>query len=182
MYDRHIAGRKRKGRGSQNQSAIGIRAGKFLVQQCIERKPCRILDLGSGYSTLCLAAYCEESGFECQLTSVETSLPYLLKIRSELESEDLWATTWQWDDIGRPPTFEGYWPFIFYDMGSTSLRVANMELVASWLTRDGLLVLDDWHMPHYRKKAAPRLLALGMKVEELDWTDEFSRRMALAHW
>lgn len=70
---------------------------------------------------------------------------------------------------------------IFLDLGSTQDRLNYATSVRNRLRKNGVLLLDDWQMPHYRDRMRPLLESQGFSVLPLPITrDEHGRYLAQA--
>ena len=73
-----------------------------------------------------------------------------------------------------------YFDVVFVDLDNTATRIRHADRFVSWTRPRGLLVLDDWHMDHYRDPMTRQLAALGVHVEALpETTDEWGRYLAV---
>ena len=116
------------------------------------RRPRRVLDLGSGFTSYVLRSYAREAGGVTAVT-VDDDTAWLERTRVFLAADGL-ATDemWIWDELSKssPQTFQ----LVVHDLGTkVSVRAGALPRALELTARDGLLVLDDLHSGLYRNAA-----------------------------
>lgn len=171
------------------QTALDVPAAVWLWHACERERATRVLELGSGFSSWTLRhwqrfAGVERGGVVPIVWTVDDEPKWLETTRIELLEQGFSRNGMiSFDDalsspLGRPA--DNQFDLVFVDLDSTATRRRYAEQFVRWVKPGGLLVLDDWHMPHYRGPMTERLAALGMTVEPLpETTDEWGRYMAV---
>ena len=176
LYERHL---QRKGRRSQ--TAISLGAARALWRLLDGRAPGAVLELGSGFSSSVIRAW-QRAHPGAVVYTTDSEWKWLGVTLYELELEELDTSHMLHHDVfARLPGTQERFDLIFFDLADTDTRAQWAPRVVEWLRPAGLLVLDDWHMPHYRARVLPLLQERGFTVTPLpETTDEFGRYLATA--
>lgn len=177
--------------GRRPETAIDVQTAWYLCDRMRawnERQEyVRILDLGSGFSSVVFRWY-------------------MTHLRPDPRTWEVWTTDhdWRWlgtalyelEDRGLDTRHmlnhevftqlparitHGKFDLVFLDLADTARRVEQTELVQRWRQPRGIVVLDDWHMEHYRELATPKWADYDLVVRE-DTTDQYGRYVAEAYW
>ena len=189
VYDRFFAlgappvqDKDRKWRYRRQVTSIGWPAVRLIGEIVRERRPARVLDLGSGLTTIVLRELAREIP-GMQVVTTDTSRGWLLKTmlecrRDGLSDRDFFMHgTFEADPLAR----EQY-DLITVDIADTPFRRALAPKLAKWLAPGGTMVLDDWQIQPYAPTMRVRLEEEGLTVEPKPATaDEFGRFVALAY-
>lgn len=128
--------------------AVSLELSTFLLFFCDYRKPRRILDLGSGFSSFVFRLHMSEANPKPEVWSVDDSAEWLDKTRAFLAERRVPAdnlTTWDdWTD--RPG---GGFDLVLYDMGEFDFRKQSFERVLGLVHENGNAILDDMHAADY---------------------------------
>lgn len=146
------------------------------------RRPRRVLDLGSGFTSCVLRMHAVESG-DATVVTIDDDPAWLERSRAFLESNRLPTDEmWTWDEFSASPQ-----PFqlVVHDLGNMSVRAATLPRVLELTAPDGLLVLDDMHHPEagsYGATAPETCRRAGRKLlpVRLLTLDEYGRFAAVA--
>ncbi len=140
--------------------AASFQTSSFLYTVSSIKRPSRILDLGSGFSSLVFRLYCKEADHTVEIFSVDDSKDWLEKTRSfflnyEMGPDNLlhWQDFCKLNEVG--------FDLIFHDLGSMELRAETLPHVLTLLDHDGLIILDDMHSEYYRPIAVKTLKEAG---------------------
>jgi hypothetical protein len=195
LHERHLTRNHRRA-----ETAISLVAAETLWNLLEQRQPSTVLEMGSGFSTTVIRTW-QNGGAPVtspffgvrplRITSsppivytTDTSWRWLGATLAELELEGLDTSHMLHHDIfARLPDEHHHARFdlIFLDLADSDTRVQWLPRVMDWLAPQGLLVLDDWQMPHYQTRAQPVLREAGFVVTPLPETrDAFGRYLALA--
>jgi hypothetical protein len=172
-------------------TAIGVAAAAWVWRAC-EREQARgaavafrVLELGSGFSSTVLRLWQQQAPPVTDVWTVDDEARWLATTRIELAGlglpvDNLWdfAVLLAADPGAFAP---GCFGLVFVDLDGTGTRVRHAEQFVKWTAPGGLLVLDDWHMAHYREPMTARLAALGLAVVPVpETTDAYGRYLAWA--
>lgn len=177
-YRRHLRSPRRRA-----QTAIALKGCFHLYDSLLENEPKTVLECGSGMSTTIIRMWSAQRP-DAVVYSTDHSYKWLGETVRELENEGLPTEHCLHFDVFKgikckPALFD----WIFMDMADTTTRAKALPYVAGLLKRDGLLILDDWQFPHYRRRAEPILKKLGLEVVALPQTkDRFKRYVAEARY
>lgn len=168
-YAELLAGRKSEARnrifpyyneyihGVSNEiMTVSLELCLVLLSLCEFRRPRRILDLGSGFSSFLFRFYAAGADPEPEVWSVDDSTEWLEKTRSYLADHDLPASNLlTWDAlIGRDA---GRFDLVLYDLGGFDFRRDSFSRVLEYLGAGAFLVVDDMHAAEYGRHVIQRL-------------------------
>lgn len=134
---------------STEAMAIGFESAVFLTALCHIHVPHRILDLGSGFSSLVFRLFATTVDSTPSVWSVDDELSWLETTRTFLVSNDLSSDNlvyWQTFIDTRPETFD----LVLHDLGRMPVRTRTLEDAIALAHTGGLIVLDDIHKDEYR--------------------------------
>lgn len=167
----------------RKDTSLGLPTVRLLATLVRERPTATVLDLGSGLTSYLLHALMGELPGLTVVTT-DTSPGWLDRTVGELVRDGYDA-----QNCHRHPAFEeGHrgreqYGIVSVDIFNTPYRLTLAPKLAGWLGLGGIMLLDDWHMPHYAVPMTDALLKLGLRVEpQPGTTDEFGRFCALAWW
>lgn len=163
----------------RDQTAIDLPSALFLLEVCWTERAERVLELGSGFSSWVLREWQRREGPSSEVWTVDDEEPWLLKTVGELKSLKFRTDhCMTYANLQNMPLVE-YFDVIFLDMDSTATRVENARKVVEWLKHGGILLMDDWHMEHYRVPMTSALEEMGMGVVAKPGTaDQWGRHLA----
>jgi len=141
-YDEYIHG------VSSEIMSVSLELCLFLLSLCEFRRPGRILDLGSGFSSFLFRFYAAGADPEPEVWSVDDSTEWLEKTRSYLARNDLPVSNLlTWDAfISRDA---GRFDLVLYDLGGFDFRRDSFSRVLESAGREAFLVVDDMHAAEY---------------------------------
>lgn len=144
-------------RVSPDPIAIALPLATFLGVLCEQLRPPRILDLGSGFSSYAFRA-CSGSA---DVWSIDQSRAWLDKTRAFLgqhHADTPHLATWD-DFIATSPA-----PFdlVLQDFATLNARLQMLDRVVDLCRPGGLLVIDDMHVPGYRRATLRALDRRGL--------------------
>lgn len=170
----------RKWRYRRKVTSLGWPTVRFIGSLVEERHPQRVLDLGSGLTSIVLRSLARENGM--RVVSTDTSHGWILKTILECRRDGLDDTefymhgTFEASEQARTP-----FDLIVVDIADTPFRRELSSKLPGWLAPHGVIVLDDWHKEPYASTMTTRLQELGFVVEPCPETrDEFGRFAAIA--
>jgi predicted O-methyltransferase YrrM len=152
-----------------------------------EYQPGNIGEFGGGFSTFLFTRWARDH--QVQLTTLDHNQEWLVMLATLLREQKLPSEHLSLLDSFRSAPDHFHFDFIFLDHGpSWDARYADIPLVSSVLSPDGLLVLDDWFPPGGRKprgyrysiRATSLLKELGFQVNVLESSRPNPQDKALA--
>jgi len=158
---------------SLEDHAVSWEAARYLFQAIQEAKPKRILDLGSGYSSLIFRTYQAKFAPEITVVSVDDDAEWLEKTKTFLQANDIstkHCITWETFSSAYADQF---YDFILYDMGNMYTRAENLTKIVDVMEPTGCLIIDDVHFSFYAMVVFEvignyRLRLQSLKQETLD--------------
>jgi len=141
--------------------AASLDLSRFLLFFCEIRKPGRILDLGSGFSSFVFRSYAQAAPRKPVVWSVDDSVEWLDKTRTYLDSKGLNTENlvpWNEFESLKLEPFD----FILYDLGGFDFRKSSFEKVLNRMAKEGVLVVDDMHSADYGLHVKRKIAEHGM--------------------
>lgn len=132
--------------------AIGFETAVFMTVLCNLQKPKRILDLGSGFSSLVFRLYARRAEQKPEVYSVDDDQKWLQATRQYLATNqvaDNNVTSWTTFTSQKQEFFD----FILHDLGRMDVRTKTLENALSLAQSGGVIILDDVHKHAYRSHA-----------------------------
>ena len=151
---------------SSADMAISLDLAAFLSVMCEFVQPERILDLGSGFSSVTFRRYASTATRKPTVVSVDDSPDWLDRTRAFLADCGLSTQNlWSWSEFVRqdPRAFD----FILHDLGTIALRAETLERVLSLMNAGCPLILDDAHKANYHRYARKLLRRQGFEYAML---------------
>jgi predicted O-methyltransferase YrrM len=145
-------------RVSPDPIAIARPLATFLGVLCTELSPPRVLDLGSGFSSYAFRAC---SGATAAIWSIDQQRAWLDRTRGFLRrhgADTPHLATWD-DFIATSPA-----PFdlVLQDFATLDVRLGMLDRVIDLCRPGGLVVIDDMHVPGYRRATLRALDRRGL--------------------
>ena len=144
LHDRYVA------EISSGAWAISWQSVRYLMHICNVLAPARVLDLGSGFSSLALRHYAASAGHAVSVVSVDDDPRWLDTTRNYLEAHGYSEGELRlWSEFSEAPGD----PFdvVFHDLASGDLRESAMTVAVRSLSPHGVIVFDDaQHLGHRR--------------------------------
>jgi predicted O-methyltransferase YrrM len=171
-YERYVRG------VSTPEHAASLELASLLRALCEHRRPQRVVDLGSGFTSYVLRAWAAGEGVEAW--SVDDDEEWLGRTRGFLLGEGLGTDNLlAWPDFlaREPPRFD----LVLHDLGRMSTRVATLPRVLDLAAPAALVVLDDVDKDPYYPALRKELSARGWPRYNLRWRtlDGYGRFAAL---
>jgi predicted O-methyltransferase YrrM len=128
--------------------AAGLGVCAYLYRLCQSLQPKRILDLGSGVSSVIFRKWAATVTFDVEIVSVDTDPEWLEKTRTFIvDNEELDPTGLQLLDDG----ITGEFDLVFHDIANGEIRNRLAGVACEHLRPGGVIVFDDaHHMVHQR--------------------------------
>jgi predicted O-methyltransferase YrrM len=142
---------------SPGSIAISFELAVFASVLCRLTRPRAILDLGSGFSSFVFRAHARQADPRPLVYSIDDSPAWLGQTRRFLEPRGL-ATDHllTWNDLvaGDRPPFD----LILHDIDTLKTRLRRLDQVLDLCRPDGgLVIIDDMHVPGYRRAVLAQL-------------------------
>jgi predicted O-methyltransferase YrrM len=147
---------------SPDPIAISLELAVFLYVVCEATSPSAMLDLGSGFSSYVCRLYAKGKDKipAPVMYSVDESTEWLDQTRRFLRHHDCDChNLLTWDEFVQHdrPSFD----LVLQDMGDLGTRRRMLTRVLDMCRPGGMLVIDDMHVPSYRRALACELERLG---------------------
>jgi predicted O-methyltransferase YrrM len=150
---------------SPNLIAISLELAVFLTVVCQATRPRAILDLGSGFSSFVFRTHASTDP-GAVVHSVDGAAAWLDETRRFLERHHLDAARLStWDDfvrVERPP-----FDLVLQDFADFPTRLAMLDQVLARCRPGGMLLIDDMHVPGYRRAVLRQLDQRGLAYYSL---------------
>ncbi len=161
--------------------AASLELSVFTLALCRLLRPARLLDLGSGFSSVVLRLYQREASHRPGVWSVDTSPAWLGMTRKVLEWFDLpteGLATWREFASNGQAGFD----FVLHDLGSILTRCHTLERVLGLAAPGGVVVIDDANYGKVRRHARRVLRRRGVPHHDLGAAtrDRYGRYALLA--
>lgn len=136
---------------SPDPIAIALPLATFLGVICEQLRPRRILDLGSGFSSYVFRSYAQaQTDSAPAIWSVDQSRAWLDKTCAFLQRHGVDSphlATWDEFTAAAPPPFD----LVLQDFATLVDRERMLDRVVDHCAPGGLIVIDDMHVPGYRR-------------------------------
>ena len=150
---------------SDTLNAVSLRQVALLALLVRTRPISRVLDTGSGFSSLVLSkeAKCKPNVIHF---AVEDNEFWRGRTKEFLHANDLPTENLiSWKTFQADKALRGF-DLVFHDLGNMTTRILSLSEIESRLSANGWLILDDMHKPSYCPHAL-RLLGEGWMVQSL---------------
>lgn len=156
--------------------------GCFLLNDLVQsRKPKRVLDLGSGVTTIILRELQREYP-DMMVVTTDTHRYWLDMTKREVDREGLNADymfeqSWFEDMAPHVELFD----LICVDIGSTDYRVALAPKIMQWCAPNGIIVCDDFRLRDFGARINVVFHQFGFDlIERPETVDEFGQTLGTA--
>ncbi len=165
----------------RRETSLRLEGCQLLAQLVRSRRPRRVLDLGSGITTLLLRHLATEVD-DMAVTTTDTSSRWLEVTRGELVRDALpTSRLYLQAEFEQQAGTQNLFGLVSVDAGDLDFRVALAPELERWCAADGILVLDDFGMRDYARQMTAALEGLGFVVTpHHDTLDEYGCYMATA--
>lgn len=129
--------------------SLSLERAAFFYFFCQLNRPKNILDLGSGFSTYVFKRYLRNSN-SGHITSVDNSHFWLSETQRFLISHSMDGNgliSWEQFEKGPAQNFD----LIFLDISDFEFRLQILPSLLHQVANGALLLIDDFHVPAYRK-------------------------------
>ena len=151
--------------------AVSQRTAAFLACLYLMRKPARILDLGSGFSSFIAARY----GAGAEVVAVDTDPMWLAKTRHYLDGHGIQVDLRAWEGFTDPGLFD----VVFVDLGGGTVRDGAIRAACDLVDPNGVIVFDDAHHAGHHESMVRACEDTGREWFPLHaWTMDNSYRFA----
>ena len=141
--------------------AVSLELATFLALTCEAYRPKAILDLGAGFSSYVFRAYAKGANARPIVYSVDQSSGWLAKTEQFLREQRL--------DVSHMYALETFLanerpPFdvALLDVADLATREQLLDLTITSCRPGGLIVIDDMHVPRYRRSITQALSKRGL--------------------
>ncbi len=161
---------------STPDSAISLELAALALILCWIRRPRRILDLGSGFSSWVFRYYQAQAQPAPEIWSVDDDPHWLEQTRRFLSTHQFPVSYLEnWQDFAE--AHQAPFDFILHDLGSMALRQAALPRVVALADHRALLLLDDVQKHPYGPYARQLLHNMHLETFNLKFLvrDQFRR-------
>ncbi len=141
---------------SPGSIAVSFELAVFVSVLCRAVRPRAILDLGSGFSSFAFRTYARSADPRPAVYSIDDAPDWLDQTRHFLDRRGL-ATdhllTWNDFIAGDRPAFD----VVLHDIDTLKTRLRRLDQVLDLCRPGGLIVIDDMHVPGYRRAVLTQL-------------------------
>ncbi len=152
---------------SPDPMAISLELATFLAVTCATCRPGRILDLGSGFSSFVFRTYLKEQQPQALVCSVDDSGWWLDKTRQFLQDRDLDCRNLLMWEAFVTRTDRPRFDLILQDMSDLETRRQRLGAIVEACGPVGMVVIDDMHVPGYRRSILDDLDRRGLSSYSL---------------
>jgi protein-L-isoaspartate O-methyltransferase len=152
---------------SPDNMSMSLKLAFFMYELCNKFKFEIVMDRGSGFSSFILRLYAEEQDFPVTVFSVDSSSEWIKKTRSYLEQNNLSTKNlYIWDDFYR--SFKGKIEFDFIlEDAITILRKRTPNQLTSFLSKNGVMLWDDYQTKYHKKIVKNQCVKLNMEIVDI---------------
>ncbi|MFN3405794.1 MAG: methyltransferase domain-containing protein [Cytophagaceae bacterium] len=134
---------------SVDSMAISIELASVLFAFCKMRKPKKVLDLGSGFSSFTFRLYQKLFDNNCEVFSVDDDVQWLDKTRKYLVENSLSSENLLDFNIFMNDQETEEFELVLHDMNYVEIRINYLLDIIKKTKNGGFLILDDVHKNDY---------------------------------
>ena len=163
---------------SPAEMAASMETCLFLCRMAEAMDADRVLDTGSGFSSVALRYFAERRRPRMEIRTVDSDPTWLEKTKGFLTDHSLGSDTlYLWDEfkaLSWAPNL------IFHDMGQAhDTRPAYLEQLLQWAPNDTVFILDDMHYGQYQQFVRQKAEEIGRRWYNLIcYTEDAFHRFA----
>lgn len=132
--------------------SLSLDRGVFFYYLCQLIRPAMILDLGSGFSSFIFRRYSKDTASVASVLSIDDSEFWLNQTADFLKKHDVSADGMQLWNNSQQEVFPEF-SIAFLDIGTLEMRLKLLpDLIHKIKFSSGIILIDDFHVPFYRKK------------------------------
>lgn len=146
--------------------SMSLNRGAFFYFFCKKLKPKHILDLGTGFSSYIFRYYQKEVNPNAVVYSVDDSKFWLDETKVFLSSYQLPTDNLITLEESKRDKITKY-DLIFLDIGDIPLRIQLLPSLIEKVKQGSMLLIDDFHSPHYRKEIETMCTKMDVKCYSL---------------
>ena len=162
-------------------TAIDVEAGAYLIESLREVQPKVLIDLGSGFSTICIRHWVTHESPDSEVWTTDHNWKWLGQTAVALESMNLRTEHMHHQSNWLKLQWRPVYDWMFVDHHNPATRVGEFLQYMATVARDSLVIFDDWQFPHLSIPIAEQLAGTHWAYQELPQTkDEYGRWMARA--
>lgn len=156
---------------SNKNMAISEEACLYILKFCLENKPLKITDLGSGITSYVLRLYQQYSNDDVIVFSVDDDGNWLLKSKEFCNKHNLNNDNFL-GNIELLQEHENEFDLVIHDYGRMPTRTANVINAFNLAKIGGTIVFDDCHKKSYYTHIKNTLRTLSQEIIELPETED----------
>lgn len=166
-------------------TALGLEACLYLWDLLQSKPGANILEVGAGLSSTIFRHWQREYSPGSVVVTLDTSGMWLDRTAQELKRDGYQRNhMYVWDKkpeslVNRMRALQ--FDIVLLDHEEAKERAEAVPVIIPYLARDGVIVVDDWHMPHVADSCAAAFDLVGCGHHpEIETLDEFGRFVATA--
>ena len=156
---------------SNESMAISREACLYILRFCLENKPLKIVDLGSGITSYVLRLYQQYSNDDVIVFSVDDDGNWLPKSKEFCNKHNLNNDNFL-GNIELLQEHENEFDLVIHDYGRMPTRTANVVNAFNLAKIGGTIVFDDCHKESYYTHLKNTLRTLSQEIIELPETED----------
>jgi predicted O-methyltransferase YrrM len=133
---------------SSDSMAASLELAGVIYALCQFRKPARLVDLGSGFSSFVFRQYAKEATHPCEVVSIDDDAAWLEKTKSYLDSNGVGTNKVMTLDAFLASQ-EREFDIVLHDMNFVEVRRNYIDEVIDRAVKGGLIIFDDVHKTDY---------------------------------
>ena len=158
--------------------AISREACLYILRFCLENKPLKITDLGSGITSYVLRLYQQCSDDDVIVFSVDDSKEWLQKSKDFCDKYNLNTNNFLFDIINLKE-HKNEFDLVIHDYGRMGTRKSNIINAFNLSKVGGIIVYDDCHKENYYKTLQDTMHTLSQEIIELNETEDNFKRFCV---
>ena len=163
---------------SSPEMAMSLELAYFIMNYCIEYKPKRLLDLGSGFSSFVFRMY--QNNFkemDIIVYSIDDNNNWLIKTKDYLNKQNLKIDNLHNLEDFKILNLKEYFDLILLDLNFVEIRKEYLNFSMNLLSKNGLLIVDDVHKVEFLRevKKAAKINEFKLSNIKLSTIDKLGR-------
>tara|TARA_R110001592_G_scaffold329756_2_gene611658 strand:+ start:1081 stop:1662 length:582 start_codon:yes stop_codon:yes gene_type:complete len=156
---------------SNEDMAISREACLYILRFCLENKPLKITDLGSGITSYALRLYQQYSDDDVIVFSVDDDKKWLSKSKEFCNKHNLNTDNFLYN-IESLQEHKNQFDLVIHDYGNIPIRTSNTVNAFNLAKISGTVVYDDCHKESYYIYLKNTLKTLSQEIIELPETED----------
>tara|TARA_R110002050_G_scaffold112135_7_gene226227 strand:+ start:1100 stop:1681 length:582 start_codon:yes stop_codon:yes gene_type:complete len=156
---------------SNEGMAISRESCLYILKFCLENKPLKIIDLGSGITSYTLRLYQQYSNDDVIVFSVDDNEKWLQKSKEFCDKHELDVSNFFYG-IELINEHKNKFDLVIHDYGNMKTRTSNIVNAFDLAKTGGDIIYDDCHKKNYYKTLKDTIKNLSQEIIELPETED----------